>query len=125
MPSENLPKLTLLLVDPQLSQAASCDCKSKKRACFHSTLSRHPELLAQRIAPSKGNQQVNLAKLGKYRAPKHPVFEQKLKYVHIEFRGPEERDKFDTEYQKTIEIYRRKLKVYRYEMSKVKKDHVG
>lgn len=125
MPSNNLSKLTLPLVDPQLSQAASCDCKSKKRACFHSTLSRHPELLAQRIAASKGNPQVNLAKLGKYQAPTHPTFEQKLKYVHIEFRGPEERDKFDSKYQETMEIYRRKLKVYRYEMNKVKKDHVG
>lgn len=111
-------------VDPSMSQDPQCDCKSKKRACFHSTLSRSPDLLAQRITATKGDQ-VNLARLGKYQTPKNPVFEHKLKYMHVEFLSPDKREKFHDKYKETMDIYQRKLKVYRHEMNEVKKDHLG
>ena len=111
-------------MDNKTEARATCGCDRKKQGCIHSTISRSGELLARRIISING-QPANLAKLGEYQAPKNPDSERKLKWLHIDFKSQEDRERFEHEFELTKKIYDSKLARYHGEMSREKQDHLG
>ena len=111
-------------MDPQLIKKAKCSCASKKADCIHSAVHRPGDLLLQRFTSHRGNQ-VNLAKIGKFRAPKQPSFERKMMKLHIDFDSKAKREKFDQVFDESITIYKRKVACYHADLARVKQDNVG
>ena len=96
-----------------------CGCNRNTQICKHSTISRSDPLLAQRIT-AKGRQSANLALLGMYRAPNPPVFERKMKWLHIDFAGQDEQQGFEKAFEEAKAIYEEKMSCYYADMKRAK-----
>lgn len=103
----------------------SCTCGRNRSNCIHSTIEKSGDLIAQRVEADRDPEDLNLASLGVFQKPKHPVSVKRLRYIQIEFTTHEERSKFETRFRETQQIYQRKLSLYWAEMRKEKKDNVS
>ena len=111
-------------MDKKTETEATCGCDRRRQTCIHSLVSRSGNLLARRITAKTGRP-VNLAKLGKYRAPQEPEYERKLKWLHIDFTSQGLREQFEREFGQTKDIYDKKLLCYHGEMSQERQNRIG
>lgn len=83
----------------------SCSCGKNRSNCIHSVIERPGDLIAQRFEAEGDHQELNLASLGLHQKPKHPASAKRMKYIQIEFRTHDERNRFETRFRDTQRIY--------------------
>lgn len=69
-------------------------------------------MAARRVEAEKADEELNLANLGIYQRPKTLIPVKKMKYIHIEFKTPEERVKFESRIDETKQINNKELHSY-------------
>lgn len=101
----------------------SCSCGRDRTNCTHSIVERAGDMAARRVEAETPDEELNLATLGIYQKPQNLVPVKKMKYIHIDFKTPEERIKFESRIKETKQIYNEKLHWYWEEMRTQQRDH--